>query len=105
MEGDLIERITGALSGFPIKEFVDARRRGGVTVRRWDKEARVDVYKGFDRLPDNGPDDIIELANNIALVLRSLDYRVHIGQLDEHHSYMTTFTPGPRTFSIDWSPQ
>lgn len=101
MEGDLLDRVTSSLAAFPIKEFVDARRRGGVTTRRWDKEVRIDVYKGFDRLPDNGPTNIIELANNIALVLRALGYRVHIGQLDEHHSYMSTFTPPP----AGWRPQ
>lgn len=102
MDGDLLERVLGILTpAYPLKESIDARRRGGVAVRRWDKEVRIDVYKGFDPLPGNGPQDIIDITMRIAATLRAGNYLIHVINLDETHGALRTFTPPAER----WSPR
>lgn len=91
MDGDLIDRVTQALAAFTPKEYVVARAEGGVTIRRWDKEARIDVYRGISA--EEPMANVIEVANEAALTLRALGYRIHVSQLDEYHSSMHTFNP------------
>jgi hypothetical protein len=100
MDGDLFPRITTLLNGTPLKESIEARRRGGIAVRRWGKEVRIDVHAGFDRLDDAWNVNVIEYTTQIATLLRSFGYRIIILVLDEHHGALRTYTPP----ADPWSP-
>lgn len=101
MDGDLIYDVTKVLKDAPVKESIEARRRGGVTIRRWDKEARIDVHRGFDRLPDSWDVDIVEYTMQLATLLRSVGYRIIVSELDEYHGVLRTYTPPADA----WRPQ
>jgi hypothetical protein len=100
MDGDLLDRITGLLTGYPLKESIAARRRGGVAVRRWDKEVRIDVYRGFDPLPGDTL-DVVDTTMKIAATLRAANYLIYVIDLDETHGALRTHTPPAER----WSPR
>lgn len=91
MENDLIYDVTKALEAFAPKDFLEARAYGGMTVRRWDKEARIDVYRGMAAATPM--ENVIEVATQAATALRVLGYHIHVSKLDEYHSSMHTFNP------------
>jgi hypothetical protein len=93
MDGDLIEYLI--LIGIPVKESIEARRRGGVTARYVGDDLHVNVYHGFDRAPDSWDVNIIEYTTQLATTLRSLGQHVAMTKMDEHHGAMYTFTPSP----------
>lgn len=99
MDGDLIDRVTKALVPlYPVKNSIDARLTGGITIRRWDKEARVDVHPGLHQVWGA---NIIEVTGQVATTLRALGYLIHVTEMDEYHGAMRTYTPPPTA----WSPQ
>lgn len=99
MAGDLIERLTAL--GIPLKESIEARRRGGVTARYVGTELHVNVYYGFDRTPESWDVDLVEYTAQLATILRSLGCHVAMVKMDDDHGAMHTFAPP----SDPWSPR
>ena len=91
MVGDLIEHLKHL--GIPVKDPIEARRRGGVTARWVGTELHVNVYHGFDRSPESWDIDVVEYTGQLATILRSLGRHVAMVKMDDEHGAMHTFAP------------